>query len=34
LKDTLHQQKFLAISVLSNSPWLLKNLKKCSKQNY
>jgi len=23
----LHQQKFLVVSVLSNSPWLPKNLK-------
>jgi len=25
----LHQQKCLVVSVLSNSPWLLINLKKC-----
>jgi len=27
----LQQQKFLVVSVLSNSPWLLRNLKKMSK---
>jgi len=27
-KIPLHQQKFLVISVLSNSPWLLNNFKK------
>jgi len=26
-KIPLHQQKFLVVSVLSNSPWLPKNLK-------
>jgi len=26
-KISLHQQKFLMVSVLSNSPWLLRNLK-------
>jgi len=26
-KISLHQQKFLVISVLSNSPWLPRNLK-------
>jgi len=26
-KTLLHQQKFLVLSVLSNSPWLPKNLK-------
>jgi len=26
-KIPLHQQKFLVVSVLSNSPWLLRNLK-------
>jgi len=26
-KITLHQQKFLVVLVLSNSPWLLRSLK-------
>jgi len=30
-KISLHQQKFLVVLVLSNLPWLLKNLKKCPK---
>jgi len=30
-KIPLHQQKFLVVSVLSNSPWLLRNFKKCPK---
>jgi len=30
-KIPLHQQKFLVVSVLSNSPWLLGNLKNGSK---
>jgi len=28
-KILLHQQKFLVVLVLSNSPWLPTNLKKC-----
>jgi len=30
-KIPLHQQNFLVVSVLSNSPWLPKNFKKCPK---
>jgi len=30
-KISLHQQKILIVSVLSNSPWLPKTLKKCPK---
>jgi len=33
-KILLHQQKFLVVSVLSNSLWLPRNLKKCPKWNY
>jgi len=34
LQIPLHQQKFLVVSVLSNSPWLPRYLKKCPKWNY
>jgi len=30
-KIPLHQQKFLVVLVLSNSPWLLRNLKNVPK---
>jgi len=30
-KIALHQQKFLVVSVLSNSPWVAENLKKYPK---
>jgi len=30
----VYQQKFLVVSVLSNSPWLPRNLKKYPKWNY
>jgi len=33
-KIPLHQQKFLVVLVLSNSPWLPRNLKKYPKLNY
>jgi len=33
-KIPLHQQKFLVVSVLPNSPWLPRNVKKCPKWNY
>jgi len=33
-KIPMYQQKFLAVSVLSNSPWFPRNLKKCPKWNY
>jgi len=33
-KINLHQQTILVVSVLSNSPWMSKNLKKCLKWNY
>jgi len=31
IKVPLHQQKFLVVSVLSDSPWLPKNLKNVPK---
>jgi len=33
-KIPLNQQKCLVVLVLSNSPWLLRNLKKMWKWNY
>jgi len=33
-KIPLHQQKFLVVSVLSNSPWLPRNLKTGPKWSY
>jgi len=30
-KIPIHQQKFMVVLVLSNSPWLQRNLKKCPK---
>jgi len=33
-KVPLHQQKFLVVSVLSNSPWLPRNLKNRPKWSY
>jgi len=33
-KIALHQGKFLVASVLSNSPWLPRYMKKCPKWNY